>query len=127
MNTRDHDFDTQLRAHWQAAGRHLAGRTRLQLSPILAAEQARARQGRHTQRRWFAGGAAFASLALAAMLVLSPTLRQHDDADAARIAEIAADAAATTTNTDSDNGLLTRSPDFYAWLGSDDVRILAME
>ena len=127
MNTHDHDFDTQLRAHWQAAGRHLAGRTRLQLSPTLAAEQARARQGQHTQRRFFAGGAVFASLALAAMLVLSPALRQPADADAARIAGIAADAAATTADTDGDNGLLTSSPDFYAWLGSDDVRTLAME
>lgn len=124
MNTDHHDFDNQLRTYWQAASGDISGRTRLQLSPILAIEQARARQSQGKHRRLFAGGAIFASLALAAILVIPSALRQHADVDAARIA---AETAAITTDNDEDNGLLARSPDFYAWLASDDVHALAME
>ena len=126
MNTRDPDhFDAALRRTWHDAARHLPGPLQLQLSPALAAQRRRAPAAR---RWWLPAAGAFASLALAAGLWWSPAFGPADPAAGASIAQVAADAASVAVNDDdAATELLTRNPDFYAWLGTEEARSLAME
>lgn len=128
MNTQHPDrFDAALRATWHDAADHLPGPLRLQLSPTMAAQ--RQQPSTSGKRWWLPAAGAFASMALAIGLWWSPRLRQ----DAAPTpltasAQVAADAAAVAVNDDdAASELLTRNPDFYAWLGTDEARSLAME
>lgn len=112
----DQQFDQQLRQQWQAAAAHLPGHIRLQLSPAIATQR---RQS--TSARWLPWGAALASLALFAVL-LTP-LRQPTDPSPAQT--LTAQPLSTDTDINSDDGLLSITPDFYAWLDSDEIRTLA--
>lgn len=118
MTTHDERFEDGLRMHWRQAAAHLpAGITReLRLD---AARRRGAMPGAGANRAWPAM-VAMASLALV-MLALAPALREPatvpgDPATAAVTVEAAAPATA-----------LEASPDFFAWLGSDDPALLAME
>ncbi|MGY0506002.1 hypothetical protein [Luteimonas sp. e5] len=116
----DDRFDATLREHYREATARLPGPLRLQLDPRIVAQRAAVPDT--PQRPRWALPAGLAGAALVAALVLSPALRAPGDAvDATRIAADAGPAAA------ADDALLESSPDFYAWLGSDEVRVLAME
>ncbi len=116
----DH-FDRTLRAHYLQAADHLPGPLRLQLTPAMAAQ----RRGFRSPARWqWPAATAFASLALVLGLWWSPLQREADDSAATAVA-----AASAETPVDNDDGteLLVRNPDFYAWLGSEEARTLALE
>lgn len=128
MNTQHPDhFDATLRATWRDAADHLPGPLRLQLSPNIAMQRTRKKSAQ--TRWWLPAAGAFASMALAVGLWWSPSLRQHaPTTPLATTAEVAADTAAVAVNDDdAASELLTRNPDFYAWLGTDEARSLAME
>ncbi|RMH89464.1 hypothetical protein EBB59_10230 [Lysobacter pythonis] len=123
MTPQEHDFDQTMRQRWREAANHLDGRTRHHLQPATAirAAQPLAPTARH---RWPAG-VALAGLALAAGLVIAPNLRHGDPAS--NPAALASDLTAAPATPTAEDDLLGRNPDFYAWLGSDEVRGLAME
>ncbi|MDO4709665.1 MAG: hypothetical protein Q4B94_07680 [Pseudomonadota bacterium] len=112
----DRQFDQQLRQQWQNAAAHLPGHVRLQLSPAIAAQS---RANTPARNRWLPWAASLASLAVLAVLLMplwhTP---QHPPTQTAQ--QLGADEAI-----DSDDGLLSVNPDFYAWLDSDEVRTLA--
>lgn len=126
MNTRDNDrFDADLRQTWRDAAGHLPGPLQLQLSPAMAAQRKRA-ASRRSQWGWPAAGA-FASMALAIGLWWSSGFDAPISPAAAPGTQLATDAAAITFDDDTASELLTRNPDFYAWLGTEEARSLAME
>ena len=58
----------------------------------------------------------------------SPGFGPAKSGSAAPVAQAAADAAnITVSDDDTATELLTRNPDFYAWLGTEEARSLAME
>ncbi len=120
-----HDaFDARLRDTWRDAAAHLPGPLQLRLTPALAAQ----RRDRAHARGWLPALGACAGLALAIGLAWLPLQRKDDALGARSAVRIAADAAAARSDGEEDAaGLLARSPDFYAWLGSDEARSLALE
>lgn len=124
MTAADNDFDTRMRALWHAAGTHLDARSRQRLAPDIAIAAARARAGAaHTappRGRWLAL-ASLASLALVAGLWLARPELSGSAPATAPVASNASNAA------EAEDGLLAHTPDFYAWLASDEVQALAME
>ena len=127
MNTQHPDhFDDALRQTWRDAADHLPGPLRLQLTPAIAAQHRAVQAPRH--RWWLPAAGAFASLALAVGLWWSPGFRAGEAAPVMPSAEAPVDAAAVAVNDDdAATELLTRNPDFYAWLGTEEGRSLAME
>ena len=124
MNPQDERFDALMRERWQQAAAGLPGPLRLQLSPAIAARR-QAATAPSRRPRWWAG-AALAGTALAFWLALGSHPAFSPQApDETRIA--AAVDPATLPAAEDDDALLSRPPDFYAWLGSDEVRTLAME
>ena len=127
MNTRSDDrFDDRLRQTWHEAADRLPGSLRLQLDPAIAAQ----RRATPAKRAgwWLPAAGAFASFALAVALWWSPAFRQGDATRTTPTAQVAIDAAAVAVNDDdAATELLTRNPDFYAWLGTEEARRLAME
>lgn len=127
MNTpSDNHFDAALRQTWRDAAAHVPGPLQLQLSPAIAAQH----KASQSQRKhwWLPAAGAFASMALAFGLWWSPSFNTTSPETSAPIAQIAADAAAISVNDDdAATELLTRNPDFYAWLGTEEARNLAME
>ncbi|PJK11879.1 hypothetical protein CO610_00830 [Lysobacteraceae bacterium NML95-0200] len=112
----DQQFDQQLRQQWQAAAAHLPGPVRLQLSPAIAAQ--RRQPARSRLLPW---SAAFASLALLTVL-LAPVWKSPEPVPPATLAT---QAPPQDTDLDSDDDLLSVTPDFYAWLDSEEIRTLA--
>ena len=112
----DPQFDQQLRQQWQSAAAHLPGHIRLQLSPAIAIQR---RQS--TPARWLSWGTALASLAL--LVVLLTPLGQPTNPNPAQTS--ATQPLSTDADINSDDGLLSITPDFYAWLDSDEIRTLA--
>lgn len=112
----DLQFDEKLRQQWQNAAAHLPGSVRLQLSPAIAAQ--RRQPARSRLLPW---SAAFASLALLAVL-LAPVWQNPEPAPPATPVS---QAATQDADLDSDDDLLSVTPDFYAWLDSEEVRSLA--
>ena len=128
MNGTDtHDFDSRLRARHSEALCQLSSQVRAQLSQRRIA----AIRGRHAPRKpslrfAVAGFAALCALAFGLRLQLAPT-------------DLPATASATFTEAPLQTAAITQGqrasgsaayaedPDFYAWLGSNDVRQLAME
>lgn len=127
MNTQHPDpLDAALRQTWRDAAAHLPGPLQLQLSPAIAAQR-KAAQGQR-KHWWLPATGAFASMALALGLWWSPGFPPATPEAAAPTAQVAADAAAIAVNDDdAATELLTRNPDFYAWLGTEEARNLAME
>ena len=127
MNTQHPDrFDAALRQTWRDAADHLPGPLQLQLTPAIAAQRRAAQAPR--SRWWLPAAGAFASLALAVGLWWSPGFRPGETAPVMPSAEAPVDAAAVAVNDDdAATELLTRNPDFYAWLGTEEGRSLAME
>ena len=127
MTTQHPDnLDAALRQTWRDAADHLPGPLRLQLTPAMAAQRKPAQP--HRKNWWLPAAGAFASLALAVGLWWSPDFRAAAPVSGAPVAQAAADAANITVNDeDTATELLTRNPDFYAWLGTEEARSLAME
>lgn len=126
MNEQDPIFDEAMRATWRDAGAHLPGQLQLQLTPAMAAQR---RAAPAKRRAWWPVAGTFASLAVVAGLwAWSPLFHAPDAGTGTSAAQVAAEAAATPAANDTDSaGLLSRNPDFYAWLGSEEARTLAME
>ncbi len=127
MNTQHPDrFDAALRQTWRDAADHLPGPLQLQLTPAIAAQRRAAQAPR--SRWWLPAAGAFASLALAVGLWWSPGFGPTAPDTGTPVAQAAADAANIAVNdNDTATELLTRNPDFYAWLGTEEARSLAME
>ena len=127
MNTQHPDrFDAALRQTWRDAADHLPGPLQMQLTPGMAAQRKGAQQ--HHKQWWLPAACAFASLVLAVGLWWSPGFGPAKSGSAAPVAQAAADAAnITVSDDDTATELLTRNPDFYAWLGTEEARNLAME
>ena len=125
MHDPDHRFDAAMRDTWHDAAAHLPGALRLKLAPAIAAQ--RRTTTRPARAWWLPAAGAFASVALAMGLWLSPAGRLAVPAAGDRAAQAAGTAVASTAQAEDVGDLLTRNPDFYAWLGSDEVRSLAME
>ena len=124
MTTHDEDrFDAAMRARYRAAADALPGPVRRQLMPALAA-QSRAHGG-HPLRWRVPAFAALASLTLALGLWWSMALAPGHDA--ATGGQAVAEAASPLTADNAGGDVLSRDPDFYAWLASDEARTLAME
>ena len=127
MNTRSDDrFDAALRQTWREAADRLPGPLRLQLDPAIAAQ----RRAKPAKRAgwWLPAAGAFASFALAVALWWSPAFRQSGATPAVPGMQAVIDAAAVAvSDDDAVTELLTRNPDFYAWLGTEEGRRLAME
>lgn len=127
MNTQPPDqFDAALRHTWRDAAAHLPGPLQMQLTPGMAAQRKRAQP--QLKNWWLPAAGAFASLALAVGLWWSPSFNSISPASDAPSAQAAVDAASVAVNDDdAATELLTRNPDFYAWLGTEEARNLAME
>lgn len=128
MNTRDNDhFDAALRQTWRDAADHLPGPLQLQLSPAMAAQHKNAAPRRHAW--WLPAAGAFASTALAVGLWWSAGFNPTTAPPISPLStQVAADATSITVDEDDTaSDLLTRNPDFYAWLGTEEARSLAME
>ncbi len=124
MKTQHDDtrFDALMRERYREATAHLPGPLRLQLIPTIAAQR---RAASAPARRMWPAATAFASLALAIGLWWSPAIEAPSDARRAQpaLATVSGPTGEAADATD----LLVRNPDFYAWLGSDEARSLAME
>lgn len=122
MNTQSHAFDAALRAQHQAALAGISPQVRAQLAQrrVAALHDTAARRG-HGLRYAAAGFATLCALAIGLRLYpqQTPTALVPAVAIAAR--------PAATPSTASSSVLLEEDPEFYAWLGSSDVRQLAME
>lgn len=127
MNTQHPDhFDAALRAIWRDAADHLPGPLQLQLTPGMAAQ----RKGKPSHRKpwWLPAAGAFATMAMAVGLWWSSGFNPAGQATDTPAAQVAVDAASVAVNDDdAATELLTRNPDFYAWLGTEEARSLAME
>lgn len=122
MSTQSHAFDAALRARHQAA---LAG-----ISPQVRAQLAQRRTAAlrgTTARRGY--GLRYAAAGFATLCALAIGLRLYPQPAPTALAPAVAIAAqpAATPPTAPSSVLLEEDPDFYAWLGSSDVRQLAME
>lgn len=125
MNPQDERFDALMRERWQQAAAGLPGPLRLQLSPAIAARKHAATTTARRPRWWT--GAVVAGTALAFWLGLGSHPAFSPQApDETRIAIDPTDPI-TLPAAEDDEALLSRPPDFYAWLDSDEVRTLAME
>ena len=127
MNTQHPDqFDAALRQTWRDAADHLPGPLRMQLTPAMAAQRQRAQPQR--KNWWLPAAGAFASMALAVGLLWSTGFNTINPEVSTPSAQAAVDAASVAVNDDdAATELLTRNPDFYAWLGTEEARNLAME
>ena len=125
MNVHHNDdhFDTAMREHYRQAAARVPGPLRLQLTPAIAAQ--RSRPASSNGRRLWPAATAFASLALAIGLWWSPAMQKTPAGPPVGLPAVADTAAIDDANDDTE--LLARNPDFYAWLGSDEARSLAME
>ena len=124
MKLQDERFDALMRERWHQAAAGVPGPVRLRLSPAIAARK-RAAETSGRRPRWWAG-AALAGTALAFWFGFGSHPALSPEAPDARIAT-ASEPTALPPGEDDDSALLSRPPDFYAWLGSDEVRTLAME
>lgn len=113
-------FDATLRAHHAAALGHLSPRVQAQLAQrrnVALRGEARAGAGRPQRVRLAVAGFA-AVFALALGLRFAPQSTEG--------APVAPRVTASTQYA-SGNAALEEDPDFYAWLGSSDAPLLAME
>ena len=117
--TADARFDAGLRAHHTAALERLSPATRAQLAQrrhaAVRGERPRVAQGRRF---------ALAGFAAVAALVAGLQLRQPMQPATAPTSQPAVAAAAGAPRPDT---LLDEDPEFYAWLASNDARLVAME
>lgn len=111
-----HDFDARARACYRQAADTVPPQIRFKLRPRPATT-------RTTQRRPWILGTALAGAAGALALAIGIGQWQPD-ADTGMPVAAADDGIGNAADTAT---LLGSSPDFFAWLGSDEVRILAME
>lgn len=120
IHKNDDDFDLAMRERYRLAADNLSAPTRTQLR---RARHAAATDG--ARRRGFSwplvfGGAAAAVFAVAFGLNLRPEALQTPD--------VAVPATvATADNYEEAVSALDQDPDFYAWLGSSDAELVAME
>ena len=110
-------FDDALRARHAASLAQLSPRVRAQLAQRRnAALRGQAARPAHWVRYAAAGFAAVCALAIGLVQFRTPV----PDAPPATVAGIATTAVSGTTMLDED-------PEFYAWLASNDARLVAME
>lgn len=122
MNRNDADrFDAAVRTHHAAALTHLSPRVQAQLAQRRNAALRGERPATHAPHRLRFAAAGFATLcALAVGLRLYPQSPETAPAVALETATASARYASGSTPLEED-------PDFYAWLGSSDAPLLAME
>ncbi|PJK11346.1 hypothetical protein CO614_03650 [Lysobacteraceae bacterium NML120232] len=123
MNRQAEQFDEKMRQQWQTAAAHLPGSLRLQLSPAIAAQR-KPHPPACSHWRAFGIGTAFASIAMLAVLFL-PLWQNSPSSPSPALQTVATQPVPQTGDIDSDDGLLSVTPDFYAWLDSDEIRTLA--
>ncbi len=128
MTSQDTQFDARLKAAWQSHADHVSGRTRLQLSPEIALDAARRRAMPSPRRHWlWPAATATATLALAIAVLPIPGLFDTAPATPESFTHSGSTTAPLYELDETDDSLLSGSPDFYAWLGSQEASLLAME
>ena len=123
-DTTDARFDAGLRAHYAAAVQRVSPATRAQLAQRRhAALRGERPRGAHGMRYAVAG------FAVAAALVVGLQVRQPMLPTSAPASQPDVATAATTLRPDTPrpDTLLDEDAEFYAWLASNDARLVAME
>lgn len=121
IRSRDEAFDETMRGHYRNAATHVSAATRAQLRQARHAAASAGASRRRFGWPWLLGGATAAAFALAFGLGLYRETSLPSDATPPAIAAASADGYEDTASA------LDQDPDFYAWLGSADAELVAME
>ncbi|MDE2408409.1 MAG: hypothetical protein KGL91_11175 [Xanthomonadaceae bacterium] len=132
MNGNPDNFDARLRSHHAAALAQLSPQVQAQLAQRRhAALRGQSARHRHGLRYAAASFATLCALAIGLRLYSPSTAPTAMPATGHAALVVTAPAAATVRSTPApttnSNPILEEDPSFYAWLGTPDVRQLAME